>query len=108
MSNMILKQRRKGAKKPMLLPISTGPSSSAPMRLCVSICRWLVACAVLIGLSTSEAVGQPKDSLDRDYAVELPRIPPTEPADALKTFHVAPGFRVEQVAAEPLVADPVA
>ncbi|HMC11262.1 MAG TPA: PVC-type heme-binding CxxCH protein, partial [Pirellulaceae bacterium] len=50
----------------------------------------------------------PKDSLDRDYAGELPRIPLTEPANALKTFHVAPGFRVEQVAAEPLVADPVA
>src|SRR5262245_39037208 len=49
-----------------------------------------------------------KDSLDRDYAAELPRIPATEPRDALKTFQVAPGFRIEQVAAEPLVADPVA
>src|SRR4029079_9269507 len=36
------------------------------------------------------------------------RIAPTEPADAMKAFHVAPGFKIEQVAAEPLVASPVA
>ncbi len=51
---------------------------------------------------------QPKDSIDKDYAGELPRIAPTEPKDALRSLQVAAGFRVEQVAAEPLVADPVA
>ena len=43
-----------------------------------------------------------------DYSHELPRIAPTEPAEALKTFTVAPGFKIEQVAAEPLVNSPVA
>jgi len=43
-----------------------------------------------------------------DFSAELPRIPPTAPADALKKFIVQPGFRVEQVAAEPLVNSPVA
>jgi putative membrane-bound dehydrogenase-like protein len=43
-----------------------------------------------------------------DYSAELPRIPPVEPDKALATFLVQPGFRLEQVAAEPLVADPVA
>ncbi len=38
---------------------------------------------------------------------ELPRIPATEPADALDTFQVKPGFRLELVASEPLVTDPV-
>ena len=38
---------------------------------------------------------------------ELPRFPPTEPADALKTFKVKKGFRLELVASEPLVTDPV-
>lgn len=38
---------------------------------------------------------------------ELPRIPPTEPLDALKTFTVQGGFRLELVASEPLVSDPV-
>src|SRR6185437_7775065 len=45
---------------------------------------------------------------EADYSGELPRIPPVEPDDALKTFRVQPGFRVEQLAAEPLVSDPVA
>ncbi len=44
----------------------------------------------------------------QDFSRELPRIPATEPADALKTIKVQSGFRVEQVAAEPLVNSPVA
>jgi putative membrane-bound dehydrogenase-like protein len=43
-----------------------------------------------------------------DFKDELPRIPPTSPADALKTFQTRPGFRVEQIAAEPLLQSPVA
>ncbi|MEX2315588.1 MAG: PVC-type heme-binding CxxCH protein [Pirellulales bacterium] len=43
-----------------------------------------------------------------DFAAELPRIAPHEPAEALATFQVLDGFRIEQVAAEPLVASPVA
>ena len=39
---------------------------------------------------------------------DLPRIPPTEPAKALATFHVKKGFRIELTAAEPLVVDPIA
>lgn len=38
----------------------------------------------------------------------LPRIEPLEPDAALEAFEVAPGYRVELVAAEPLVIDPVA
>lgn len=33
--------------------------------------------------------------------------PPLSPADALKTFHLAPGYRLELAAAEPLVQDPI-
>ncbi|HEY3967062.1 MAG TPA: PVC-type heme-binding CxxCH protein [Planctomycetaceae bacterium] len=48
-------------------------------------------------------------SLDvNDFADELPRIPPHEPADALTTFKTLPGFRMEQAAAEPLLHSPVA
>ncbi|HWA97808.1 MAG TPA: PVC-type heme-binding CxxCH protein [Pirellulales bacterium] len=43
-----------------------------------------------------------------DYSSELPRIPPTEPTAALATIEVKPGFRIEQVACEPLVNSPVA
>ncbi|NJL73366.1 MAG: hypothetical protein HC888_18455 [Candidatus Competibacteraceae bacterium] len=47
------------------------------------------------------------DSLDRDYGGELTRPQPVEPADALATFTVQPPFRMELVAAEPLVRDPL-
>src|SRR6185369_825869 len=59
-------------------------------------------------ISRSLVAQQPKDSVDKDYAAELPRIAAKEPAEAMATFHVAAGFKIEQVAAEPLVADPVA
>ena len=48
------------------------------------------------------------DSTDRDYSADLPRLPPTPVNQALGTFEVEPGFRLELAAAEPLVTDPVA
>jgi mono/diheme cytochrome c family protein len=33
--------------------------------------------------------------------------PPLAPADAMKTFHLAPGYKLELVAAEPLTRDPI-
>jgi putative membrane-bound dehydrogenase-like protein len=84
--------------------------------------RWPVPATILMltalcgGLPFAfRATGQPPDksaaspdSVERDYKQELPRIPPREPGEAAAVFHVAPGFHVEQVAAEPLVVDPVA
>ena len=49
-----------------------------------------------------------QDSAEKDYKSELPRIAPKEPREALKTFKLQPGFRIELVAAEPLLRDPVA
>ena len=43
-----------------------------------------------------------------DYSGELPRIAPQTPAEAIKSFTTAPGFEIQQIAAEPLVFDPVA
>lgn len=43
-----------------------------------------------------------------DFASELPRSAPHEPADALSTIQVLDGFEIQQTAAEPLVASPVA
>lgn len=51
------------------------------------------------------------DGLAADPTVdpkELPRIPPVEAKDALSTFKIKTGFRLELVAAEPLVVDPIA
>ncbi len=41
-------------------------------------------------------------------AEELPRVPATPPEKALETFEVKAGFRLDLVAAEPLLVDPVA
>ncbi|OWK47182.1 hypothetical protein FRUB_00881 [Fimbriiglobus ruber] len=43
-----------------------------------------------------------------DLAGELPRIPAKEPKEAVKSFTLAPGFRIELVAREPLIRSPVA
>jgi putative membrane-bound dehydrogenase-like protein len=49
--------------------------------------------------AAEERVADPKD---------LPRFPPVAARDALDTFQLRAGFRLEQVAVEPLVIDPIA
>ncbi|WP_337175741.1 PVC-type heme-binding CxxCH protein [Paludisphaera sp.] len=61
-----------------------------------------LALALTLLLGATAARGQD------DLARELPRIPPREPAEAMDSLAVHPGFRVEQVATEPLVRSPVA
>lgn len=41
-------------------------------------------------------------------SIEVPPAPALSPEDELATFRIAPGYRVELVASEPLVVDPVA
>lgn len=42
------------------------------------------------------------------FEYSLPRIPPQEPNEAIKSFEILPGYAIELVASEPLVRDPVA
>ncbi len=55
-------------------------------------------------LSTAAHKGQCQDV---DLARELPRIKPMDVAGALKSFHIHDGFRLEPIAVEPIVTDPV-
>lgn len=59
---------------------------------------------LLIGISSVFA----QNRKDKDFAAELPRIAPKAPADAVKTFRLAPGFKVELAAYEPAIRSPVA
>jgi len=61
------------------------------------------ALALCLLLSVRVSAGEPEVS-----AKDLPRVPPTEPSGALSTFQIKKGFRIELVAAEPLVVDPIA
>jgi putative membrane-bound dehydrogenase-like protein len=73
------------------------------MRLCAVGSIVFAVCAASIAPGQAQ-----KDGIDKDYAGELPRIAPQEPNDALKTFKLAPGYKLELVASEPLIRSPVA
>ncbi len=57
------------------------------------------------GSSSGSATDSPGDHTT--LADELPRIPPRDPSVAFKTFQLHAGFRLEPVAVEPMVTDPV-
>lgn len=67
----------------------------------------LVAASVLSSLYLDRS-GHAADTPDADYSKELPRTPSTPPAQAVGTLQLAPGIAATLVAAEPLVASPVA
>jgi putative membrane-bound dehydrogenase-like protein len=64
--------------------------------------RWLIAWVILL------AMPAPWQQGDDDLGPQLRRLPALEPADALASFQIHEGFRLIQVAAEPLVRSPVA
>lgn len=73
--------------------------------------RVVIWCGMLsfaVALGHVGVCQEPEPQLKEDYAEELPRIPPTSPQDALRTFDLLPGLKVEQIASEPEVVDPVA
>jgi len=43
-----------------------------------------------------------------NFGAELPRLHPREPDAAMESFSIADGFSLQQIAAEPLVTDPIA
>jgi putative membrane-bound dehydrogenase-like protein len=62
---------------------------------------------VLLGLAFGFPASRPAHADDEDLARELPRIKPLGVEAALRAFRIHDGFRVEAVATEPLVTDPV-
>lgn len=70
--------------------------SAVTMALCLTV----ATCATTAPNLASAA--------DAPVPRDLPRLPPREPAEAVATFKTQAGFRMELIAAEPLVTDPVA
>ena len=71
----------------------------------LSICAMAIGWANPLGVSHLVAAEPVVESTNDS---EVPRIRPKSPEDSLKLFRNSPGFRVELVAAEPLIRDPVA
>ena len=75
--------------------------------------RILVRCAfVCVAIGMVTAHGFQQSPANRPWPPGVYRVPPESPplspADALQTFYMPPGYRLELVASEPLVQDPVA
>lgn len=70
--------------------------------------RYRLWCLLMVLCSVGQAQDKPSPLEQGKSLKELmPRIPATETKDALKTFQVERGFKLELVAGEPLVGDPV-
>jgi glucose/arabinose dehydrogenase len=72
--------------------------------------RWLILVVVATGTATlagfqSSPVNRPWPPAVQKVSLESPPLPPDE---ALKTFYMPPGYRVELVASEPMIQEPVA
>lgn len=75
--------------------------------------RFAPALLVALAVAASPAAAQRGDRaghvMDQVWRqFDVPEAPPLAPVEAMATLRVAPGFRIELVAAEPLVEDPVA
>jgi putative membrane-bound dehydrogenase-like protein len=79
---------------------------SFPYRISQTLFSITIFLACLWGITESNLFGQ--EVASQDFADQLPRIPAVDPADVLTTFELKPGFRLQLVAAEPLIVDPVA
>ena len=69
--------------------------------------------AVVVGLVITVAIAVGVSSIAVGVAAQAPAAqpasasPPLPPTEAMKTFRLPPGYRLELVASEPMVADPV-
>ena len=66
----------------------------------------LIACTLQVMTQSSDQAGEAEPPPPPE--MKIPPAPPLSPAEALKTFQLQPGFRIELIAAEPLVEAPVA
>ena len=69
----------------------------------------LAVLALLVGATSAFALNKGNAGpTDVELKFALPAPAPLSPAEALKTFRLPPGFRIELVASEPMVESPVA
>lgn len=84
------------------------PGLPLPFLLLVLATSSMAADGLTSKTTYQQAYGASKGSPKVDPAKELPRYPPVEPRDAVATWQVKEGFRLEIAAHEPAVRDPIA
>ena len=69
----------------------------------------LLALCLVASIAHAQSGDKPGEKQESRVPKEkIPANPPLAPADALKTFKLPPGFRIETVASEPLIETPIA
>ena len=86
--------------KPLFLAFLMLPLAVSPLLL--------GADAIKSNSTYAKAYGETKNAVTVDAAKDLPRYPAVEPKDALATWQVKPGFKLQLAAHEPQVRDPIA
>ncbi len=82
--------------------------SAAPLLLLAATQLLYGADALNSKTTYSKAYGETKNPVAVDPAKDLPRYPAVEPKDAVATWKVKPGFKLQLAAHEPQVRDPIA
>ena len=77
--------------------------------MCMRLCAMLGVVVYVAAGTASAQLGDRKGDVMTEVwkNFDVPAAPVLAPADALKSFRIAPGFRLELVASEPMVKNPV-
>jgi mono/diheme cytochrome c family protein/glucose/arabinose dehydrogenase len=95
------------------LPAEAGTHKNQKMRYPISmfVARFRTV-ALLVVAAVVTGYGSQSSPVNRPWPPGVQKVsdqsPPLPPEEALKTFYMPPGYRVELVAAEPLIQEPVA
>ena len=65
-----------------------------------------LTCLAMLGLAPQQSLGADEKAVGKQPAPSL-RVAPKAPADAVATFRTLDGFRIDLLAAEPLVREPI-
>src|SRR5439155_12144483 len=87
--------RARSRARPLIFQSGSDAPDEVIMRAPWSLLLLTVLLSQTAALGGADPVKNKKDSANKDYSAEMPRIPPKTPAESLKCFQLRPGFRIE-------------
>ncbi|MSR42697.1 MAG: c-type cytochrome [Pedosphaera sp.] len=95
--------------KPPQTPSNRRPKTRFFVNVKTILPHLLLALCLVAAIAHAQSGDKPGEKQESRVPKEkIPANPPLAPADALKTFKLPPGFRIETVASEPLIETPIA